>query len=90
MEKIDKNKMIDIVESNIKKMVTAQERAQLLRQKVTELQELFMDETVSIETLRTLEFKYKTTKAKKTDKKDAVKEVVEEINSDLNIEDADE
>lgn len=79
--------VFDAIESNITKMLTAQERAQLLRQKVTELQELFMDENVSIETLRTLEFKYKVSKTKKTDKKDVVKEVVEEINNDLNNED---
>ena len=78
--------VFDAVESNITKMLTAQERAQLLRQKVTELQELFMDETISIETLRTLEFSYKTPKVrKKMEKKDMVKEVIEEVNNDLNI-----
>lgn len=83
--------VFDAIESNITKMLTAQERAQLLKQKVTELQELFMDETISIETLRTLEFSYKTPKIrnKKMEKKDIVKEVITEVNNDLNIEEDD-
>ena len=75
--------VFEAIESNINKMLTAQERAQLLRQKVSELQELFMDESISIETLRTLEFSYK--QKRKTVKKDIVKETIEEVNNELNV-----
>ena len=79
--------VFDAVEYNITKMLTAQERANLLRQKVQELQELFMDESVNIEALRTLEFTYKTPKTrKKNEKKNAPQEVEQTEIEETNLE----
>ena len=70
--------VFDAVEYNIEKMLTAQERATLLRNKIEELQNMFMDESISIESLRTLEFTYKQPKnKKKTDKKVTIPKVEE-------------
>lgn len=79
--------VFDAVEYNITKMLTAQERANLLRQKVQELQELFMNESVNIEALRTLEFTYKTPKTrKKNEKKNAPQEVEQTEIEETNLE----
>lgn len=51
--------VFDVIEENIKKMETAEERVKLLRQKIEKLQQLFMDESIPIESLRALEFEYK-------------------------------
>lgn len=81
--------VFDAIEYNIEKMLTAQERASLLKQKVQELQNLFMDETVSIESLRTLDFTYKTNKIKKKQQKVIEKEeVVNTENNTISLEDA--
>lgn len=64
--------LFDAIECNINKMVTAQERAKLLKDKIFELQEIFLDETIPIERLRNYEFVYKP--KKKTGKKTEVKE----------------
>ena len=81
--------VFDAIEYNIEKMLTAQERASLLKQKVQELQNLFMDETVSIESLRTLDFTYKTNKIKKKQQKIIEKEeVVNTENNTISLEDA--
>ena len=81
--------VFDAIEYNVKKMLTAQERASLLKQKVQELQNLFMDETVSIESLRTLDFTYKTNKIKKKQQKIIEKEeVVNTENNTISLEDA--
>lgn len=76
--------VFDAIEYNVNKMLTAQERATLLRQKVQELQEMFMDESISIEALRTLEFTYKQQKPPKTTrkKKETVPDVVKEENEE--------
>lgn len=51
-------KLFDAIDYNIDKMKEAIERAQLLSKKTTELKRLFEDENITIEELRTLEFKY--------------------------------
>lgn len=51
-------KLFDAIDYNIDKMKEAIERAQLLSRKTTELKRLFEDENITIEELRTLEFKY--------------------------------
>jgi len=60
--------LFDAIEYSIDKMLTAQERARLLKEKAEELKELFIDETIPIEALRTLTFTYKTAKPKKVSK----------------------
>lgn len=49
--------VFNAIEYNIEKMKDAIERATLLKQKINELKELFQDESISIQTLRTLNFK---------------------------------
>ena len=89
--------VFDAIEYNIEKMLTAQERASLLKQKVQELQSLFMDESIPIESLRTLDYTYKTNKVRKKttktteknttslDKKDLINP---EENNTISLEDA--
>lgn len=50
--------IFDAIEYNVKKMEQAQERAELFRTKVNELQALFGDESIPLERLKTLEFSY--------------------------------
>jgi len=50
--------LFDAIDYNIDKMKKAIERAQLLSKKTTELKDLFENETVTIEELRTLKFTY--------------------------------
>lgn len=56
--------IFDAIDYNIEKMKTAQERAALFRQKTQELQNLFSDESITIESLRTLDFTYRGKKKK--------------------------
>ena len=49
--------VFNAIEYNIEKMKDAIERATLLKQKINELKDLFQDESISIQTLRTLSFK---------------------------------
>lgn len=70
--------IFDAIDENIEQMITAQERAKLLKDKVQELQELFIDESIPIDKLRTIEFTFKPQK-KKTTKKDT-KEITEPDN----------
>ena len=69
--------VFDAIEYNIEKMLTAQERAILLRTKISELQELFMDESIPIESLRSLEFTYKQPKQRKRNTKKEENEIIE-------------
>lgn len=50
--------LFDAIDYNVSKMKDAIERAKLLSIKTKELSELFQDESVSIEQLRTLHFEY--------------------------------
>lgn len=50
--------VFDAIEANINHMKEAIERAQLLSAKVTELRQLFEDDSISLEKLRTLHFEY--------------------------------
>lgn len=70
--------VFDAIEYNVNKMLTAQERAKLFREKTQELQNLFEDETISIESLRNLEFTYKTTKNRKKIEKKTTQPKIEE------------
>ena len=49
--------VFNAIEYNIEKMKDAIERATLLKQKINELKDLFQDESISIQSLRTLSFK---------------------------------
>jgi len=69
--------VFDAIDYNIEKMVTAQERAMLLKAKVDELRKLFEDESIALESLRTLDFTYK---GKRKDKKIMVPTVEEKTN----------
>jgi len=57
--------VFDAIECNVNKMLTAQERAKLFREKTKELQNLFEDESIPIDSLRNLEFTFKRPKKKK-------------------------
>lgn len=72
------DKVFDAVEYNISKMKTAQERAKLLKEKVEELQNLFYDESISVEALKTLDFTYKGKKKAKAIMVPDAKETQEE------------
>ena len=76
--------VFDAIDHNIEEMKIAQERAELLQRKVAELKEMFMDETVSIDMLRTLEFtwkgKKKMTVQRTKPQKQTEKEITEEKN----------
>jgi hypothetical protein len=61
------DKVFDAIEYNIQFNQEAQAKVNLLRTKVEELKTIF--ETEDIETLKTLEFKYKQKKKPKTNKK---------------------
>lgn len=50
------DKIFDAIEYTIEKMQDAIERAQLLRNKITELREIFQNDNISIGKLRTLKF----------------------------------
>lgn len=50
--------VFDAIEANILHMKEAIERAQLLSSKVTELRQIFEDDSISLEKLRTLHFEY--------------------------------
>ena len=72
--------LFDAIEDNIEQMITAQERAKLLKDKIQELQELFVDETIPIEKLRSIEFTFKPQKKKTTKKEN--KDVTETSNEE--------
>lgn len=82
--------VFDAIEYNVEKMLTAQERASLLKQKIQELQRLFTDESISIESLRTLDFTYKTNKIRKKTTKTSEKNdsMSSEENNTISLEDA--
>lgn len=52
------SKVFDAIDYNIEKMKNAQERAELMKKKIAELQSLFRDENIPIEKLRRLTFEY--------------------------------
>lgn len=56
--------VFDAIDFNIEKMKILAERSQLLKEKIYELQEIFQNDEISIESLRTLEFKYKQPRKK--------------------------
>lgn len=58
--------VFDSIEYTINKMLAAQERALLFKKKTEELQNLFMDESIPLESLRGLEFNFKVPKTKRT------------------------
>lgn len=72
--------LFDAIEDNIEQMITAQERAKLLKDKIQELQELFVDETIPIEKLRSIEFTFKQQKKKTTKKEN--KDITETSNEE--------
>ena len=76
------DKIFDAIDYNISKMKTAQERAKLLKEKIEDLQNLFYDETIPIESLRTLDFSYRG--KKKTNKQILVPETNVEQNTENN------
>lgn len=81
------DKIFDAIDYNIEKMKTAQERAKLLKEKVEELQNLFYDENISIEALRTLDFTYKgKKKVKQILVPETKEETVEENNEETKTE----
>ena len=51
--------IFDAIETNIKNMKNAIERAQLLKTKVTELTKIFQDDNITLEELRGLRFEWK-------------------------------
>ena len=51
--------LFDAIDYNIKEMEIAQERSELYEKKKLELKNLFMNEEISIDNLRTLEFTWK-------------------------------
>ena len=71
--------VFDAIEYNVNKMLTAQERAKLFRMKTEELQSLFEDESISIDSLRTLEFTFKTVKIRKKNEKKVTIPKTEEV-----------
>ncbi len=76
--------IFDAIDYNVGEMRTAQERADLLQKKVAELKELFMDEDMPIESLRTLEFSWKGKKKVATLKpqQKTIKKETEEITTE--------
>ncbi len=76
--------IFDAIDYNVGEMRTAQERADLLQKKVAELKELFMDEDMPIEALRTLEFSWKGKKKVATLKpqQKTIKKETEEITTE--------
>lgn len=52
------SKVFDAIDYNIEKMKNAQERAELMKKKIAELQSLFRNEDIPIEKLRSLRFEY--------------------------------
>ena len=54
-------KLFEAIEYNVDKMKSAIERAKLLREKIAELQDLFGNEEISLESLKTLTFDYDKT-----------------------------
>ena len=69
--------VFDAIDENISKMLIILERTKLLKEKVEQLKALFENEEISIESLRTLEFKYKQPKIKKTIKNTVVQPIDE-------------
>ena len=55
-KEISKDVLFDAIEYNIEKMKSAIERAQLLTTKIKELREMFENEDISLEKLRSLKF----------------------------------
>ena len=61
------NVIFDAIDNNITKMKDAEERMRLMSEKMNELQDLFEDESIPLENLKTLEltFRNRTRKPKK-------------------------
>lgn len=77
--------LFDAIDYNIGKMKDAIERAKLLQVKTKELSEMFQDESISIQQLRTLKFAFDDSEITEeivlpTKKKEENKEVKSEIN----------
>lgn len=76
---VDIDKIFDLIEETINANKSAEEKIQLLREKVSELKELFSNE--SLDKLKTLEFtfnsKSKTNKKRKTKKQENEKKIEE-------------
>lgn len=60
--------IFDAIDMNIKINEDAEAREILLNEKVEELTHIFEDESISLDTLKTLEFKFSKTKLKLNDK----------------------
>lgn len=56
--------IFDAIDYNIEKMKLVLERTQLFRQKAKELQDLFADESITLDVLKTLDFTYRGKKKK--------------------------
>lgn len=74
--------IFDAIDFNIENMRAIAERSNLLKQKIAELQLIFENKEITIDSLRTLEFKYKLPKKKTLipKKENNTEEVIEEEN----------
>lgn len=71
--------IFDAIDNTIKKMLSAEERVKLLKEKILELQELFEDDSISTERLKNYMFVYKP-------KKKTIKSVPEEKEITTNLD----
>ena len=81
--------LFDAIDYNVNEMKIAQERAELLQQKIFELKELFTSEDIPIDALRKLEFSYKGKKRPLPQQKQQKNTEVDEENKE-NIIDKEE
>lgn len=72
--------IFDAIDSIVSKMKVIEERNRLFKEKIEALRELFENKEISLESLKTLEFKYKQPKKKKEIVK--TEEVVENENNE--------
>lgn len=76
--------IFDAIDNNIEKMKEAEERTKLLIEKRNELEDLFEDETISLDTLKTIEFTFRQKKDKNGKKnKEINNETTEEENKNV-------
>ena len=78
------DKVFDAIEYNINFNKEAQIKVSLLKEKIDELKDIFENE--DIETLKTLEFKYKKKKIKNTKKKELKSKIEENVIEDGIVE----
>ena len=71
------NVIFDAIDNNIAKMKDAEERTKLLTEKINELEDLFDDNSISLDSLKTLEFTFRN-RTRKSKKEEEVKENKEE------------